>query len=282
MNRVIDLAICQIHVSNDKKANLRHAGIMIKQAAENGAKLVVLPEIFNVPYDTSIMADQAEVYPGETALFLSETARKNHCVVVGGSIPERSRSGQIFNTSYTFDQYGNLIGQHRKIHLFDIDIPGQITFKESNIFTAGNRLDIIQHQDLCFGIVICYDIRFPELARLLSLQGAQLLIVPAAFNMTTGPAHWELLMRSRAIDNQMYVVAASPARNPEAKYQAWGHSLVVDPWGSVMVEAGSGEEIITCQIDFSILDRVRNEMPLLNHRRTDIYDICNKASRKKD
>lgn len=281
MGKKIDLAICQIKVSYDKRANLRHAGEMLERATNNGAKLVVLPEIFNVPYDTSIMADQAEVYPGETALFLSEIARKNKCILVGGSIPERSLDGEVFNTSYTFDQDGNLIGRHRKMHLFDIEIPGQITFKESSVFAAGNSLEVIHHQDLCMGIVICYDIRFPEIIRLLALQGVQLLIVPAAFNMTTGPAHWELLMRSRAIDNQIYVIAASPARNPDASYQAWGHSLIVDPWGSVMAEAGDGEEILFCQLDLSQLDQVRNHMPLLSHRRTDLYDLCNKMSGKK-
>lgn len=279
MNKQLNLGICQIQVTNDKSTNLRHAGEMIKSAVRDGAEMVVLPEVFNVPYVTSIMASQAEVYPGETARFLSETARKNRCILVGGSIPERSQNGDIFNTSYTFDQDGNLIGAHRKIHLFDIDIPGQITFKESKVFTAGNTLEIIRYQDLCIGTIICYDIRFPELARLLTQQGANMLIVPAAFNMTTGPAHWDLLMRSRAIDNQLFVVAASPARNPEASYHAWGHSMVVDPWGMVMAEAGHGEEILNCRLDFSVLDRVRKEMPLLNHRRTDLYDVCKKTSR---
>ncbi|MEQ8200855.1 MAG: carbon-nitrogen hydrolase family protein [Syntrophomonadaceae bacterium] len=277
MGRILNLAICQMQVTDSKTQNLIHAEAMIKQAALKGAQIVVLPEIFNLPYDTAIMAEQAESCPGETTALLAQSARRNHVTLVGGSIPELADNSKIFNTCFVFDQSGQQIGRYRKIHLFDIDIPGHVSFQESSVFTAGNRLEVIHHPDLSIGVVICYDIRFPELARLLALKGAQILVVPASFNLTTGPAHWELLMRTRAVDNQLYVVAASPARNPEAGYKSWGHSLVADPWGTVLVQAGSGEEILYCQLDLSVIGRVRGELPLLQHRRTDLYDVCEKG-----
>lgn len=269
----LKIAICQMRVVDDKLDNLNHATELIHAAAHNGAGMVVLPEIFNIPYQPELMEANAEKFPGPTTTFLSDQARLHGIILVGGSIPERGEDGKVYNSSYVFDQQGNLIGKHRKMHLFDIDIPGQIRFQESALLAAGDRLQIVKYGDLVFAVIICYDIRFPELARLAALEGAQLLIVPAAFNMITGPAHWELLMRSRAVDNQFFVVAASPARNTEAKYQSWGHSLVVDPWGTIINEAGTAEEIIYAELDLSLIAKVRREMPLYLHRRTDIYDL---------
>lgn len=273
MNRRIKLAICQMQVGNNKNENLLHAGSMVHDAAGNGARLVVLPEIFSVPYQPDIMVANAEPCPGPTTAFLAELAQREQILLVGGSFPERGDDGKIYNTSCIFDEQGSLIGQYRKMHLFDINIPGQICFRESDSLAAGHDLQIIRHGDLVIAVIICYDIRFPELARLAALQGAQLLIVPAAFNPTTGPAHWELLMRSRAVDNQFFVAAASPARNPEASYQAWGHSLVIDPWGRILSAAGTGEQVIYAEIDISLLEKIRREMPLFEHRRTDVYSL---------
>jgi predicted amidohydrolase len=273
MTANMKIAVCQMRVSEWKSQNLKHAGEMIRKASQQGAHMVILPEFFNAPYNTRIMAENAECFPGETTAFLSEQASNNAILLVGGSIPEVDEDGKLYNTSYVFDEQGLLIGKHRKMHLFDIDIPGQINFKESEVLTAGDDLQIIRHNGLSCAVIICYDIRFPELARMAALQGAQILIIPAAFNGTTGPVHWELLMRTRAVDNQLFVVAASPAHNPEASYQPWGHSLVVDPWGTVISEAGTDEEILVCNLDLSILGRVRRELPLLKHRRTDIYEL---------
>lgn len=273
MQENLKVALCQMMVSNNKIENLNRASEMVHKASQRGARMVILPEIFNVPYHPEIMAENAEIFSGPTTALLSELACQNKVILVGGSIPEKDTDGRIYNTSYTFDQQGSLIGKHRKIHLFDIDLPDQISFKESQVLYGGESLQIIRHQDLVFAVIICYDIRFPELARLAALEGAQMLIVPAAFNTTTGPAHWDLLMRGRAIDNQLFVMACSPARNTEASYHAWGHSLVVDPWGRVISEGGIGEEIIEGELDFSIVDKVRRELPVLQHRRTDIYEL---------
>ena len=267
----LKLAICQMQVSNCKEDNLAKAGEMVNKAARRGARMLILPEMFNAPYQTDQLAEYAEYHPGLSTSFLSDLARQNRIFLVGGSIPEKDAQGRIYNCSYTFDEEGTVIGQHRKIHLFDIDIPGQIYFKESEVFTAGDKLQLIRYRGLIVAVIICYDIRFPELARMAALEGAQILIIPAAFNHTTGPAHWELLMRTRAVDNQVFVVAASPALNPEASYQAWGHSMVADPWGTVISEGGSGEETIYAELDLTMIDKVRRELPLLKHRRTDIY-----------
>jgi predicted amidohydrolase len=269
----LKLAICQMKVSICKEDNLNKAAEMISKACHNGAQMVVLPEIFNAPYQTDVLAEYAESWPGPSTEFLSDLARHNNILLIGGSIPEKDPEGRIYNCSYTFDKEGNVIGKHRKIHLFDIDIPGQIYFKESDVLTAGNSLQLIRYHGLVFAVLICYDIRFPELARIAALAGAQMLIIPAAFNHTTGPAHWDLLMRTRAVDNQLFVVAASPALNPEASYHAWGHSIIVDPWGTVLSEGGSDEEIVYAEIDWTIIDKVRRELPLLKHRRTDIYHL---------
>lgn len=269
----LKIALCQMKVMSNKLENLDRARKMVNTASQQGARMIVLPEIFNVPYEPGTIAVNAESYGGPTTSLLSELASSNKVILVGGSIPEKDETGKIFNTSYVFNENGIVIGRHRKVHLFDIDIPGQISFKESSVFSPGNSLQIIRHPDLVFAVIICYDIRFPELARMAALEGAQLLIIPAAFNTVTGPAHWNLTMSSRALDNQLFVAACSPARNPGASYQAWGHSLVADPWGQIICEAGIEEKIIEAELDWGFVDKVRRELPLLKHRRTDIYEL---------
>lgn len=269
----LKIAICQMKVGSDKKANLGRADQMVGGAAGQGAEVIVLPEIFNSPYQTDLFPLYAEPFPGPSTDFLAAAARKYGVCLVGGSIVEQDSDGRIYNSSFVFDDQGSLLARHRKIHLFDIDIPGKISFRESDTLAAGNTISTFQYKSIGFGLMICYDCRFPELARATVFKGAEVLVIPAAFNPTTGPAHWELLMRSRAVDNQIFVAAASPARNPEASYQAWGHSLVVDPWGTIMQEAGISEEIIITELDFSLLERVRSELPVLKQRRTDVYQL---------
>ncbi len=270
MNEVLKIAICQMLVSRDKAANLSRAAAMIRTAAQK-AQIVVLPEIFNAPYQTDLLPQYAESIPGPSTQLLSELAQENNILLIGGSIPEIDAAGKIYNSCCIFDESGQMIAKHRKLHLFDIEIPGQIVFKESDIFTAGQNLAIFDYRNLRLAVLICYDIRFPELARKAALAGAQILVVPAAFNTTTGPAHWEVLLRSRAVDNQLFVMAASPARNPEASYQAWGHSMLVDPWGTIVVEAGTTEEILYANLDLALLNKVRRELPVLKHRRPELY-----------
>lgn len=268
------IGICQMMVVDDKESNLRKAQEMIRKASRQGCNLVVLPEMFNCPYESMAFPSYAEPIPnGETSLLLSRTAREEHIYLVGGSIPEIDSGGRIFNSCPVFGPNGQFLGCHRKVHLFDVDLESGLSFRESDTLKAGDSLTIIPIPAATLGILICYDIRFPELSRLLSLSGVQVLVVPAAFNTTTGPAHWEILLRTRAIDNQVFVVGAAPATNPVASYHAWGHSMVVDPWGSVLASTGSTETVLWADLDLSRIEQVRKALPLLRHRRTDLYTL---------
>jgi len=182
-------------------------------------------------------------------------------------------NNKLYNFSFVFNGNGEIIGSHRKIHLFDIDIARKITFKESETLSAGNQITVIDTEFCKTGIAIGYNIRFPELLRIMKIKGAELIVIPDAFNMTTGPAHWKTLIRARAIDNQIYVAAASPASNEELSYVAYGNSMVTDPWGEVLARAGQNEEIIYANIDLSKVREVRDELPVLKNRCEDIYSI---------
>ncbi|XP_059633196.1 omega-amidase, chloroplastic-like isoform X2 [Cornus florida] len=227
------IALCQLSVTTDKERNIIHARKAIEEAAEKGAQLVLLPEIWNSPYSNDSFPVYAEdIDSGGDAspstAMLSELSRSLQITIVGGSIPERS-GDRLYNTCCVFGTDGKLLAKHRKIHLFDIDIPGQMTFKESKTLTAGETPTIVDTDVGRIGIGICYDIRFLELATLYAARGAHLLCYPGAFNMTTGPLHWELLQRARAADCQLYVATCSPARDAGAGYVAWGHSTLVGP-----------------------------------------------------
>lgn len=273
MSQMLSVAICQMKVQNNKDENLKKAGEMIRTSAANHAELIVLPEVFNSPYQSDLFPLYAEPYPGPSTLFLSQMARENKVCIVGGSIIEKDREGRLYNSCFVFDPEGRLIGKHRKMHLFDVNIPDKISFFESNTLTPGDTISLVKFKSVTFGLLICYDIRFPELSRSLVLEGADVIIVPAAFNMTSGPLFWELMMRARAVDQQVHVLAAAPARNMEATYHAWGHSLVVNPWGEIVCQADETEQILYANIDLSVNEQVRREVPVLQHRRSDIYEI---------
>lgn len=267
------VAICQMNVEKDKKRNLERAKSMIMEAVKKySPQIVVLPEMFNCPYENKYFPLYAEDFSGETTEMLSTLAKDLEIYIVGGSIPEKDGDA-IYNTAYTFNPEGKMIGSHRKMHLFDIDIEGGVSFKESDTLGYGKDITVIETAYCKIGIAICYDMRFPELMRLMALEGAELIILPAAFNMTTGPAHWHELIKIRALDNQVYFVAASPARNLEASYHAYGHSKIVNPWGDTVTEAGHQEEIIWGEIDLDYVKKIREQLPLLKHRRSDQYEL---------
>ncbi len=270
---MLNIGICQLQVSESKPENLNRAERLMRKAREGGADILVLPEMFNCPYDNRyfpVFAEEEQT--GETVRFLAETAASLQCYIVGGSIPERD-GDRIYNASFIFDPKGQRIGKHRKLHLFDIDVPGRIAFKESAVFTPGSDLTVVDSMHGRFGVGICYDIRFPEYFRLLSDAGIQILFLPAAFNMVTGPAHWETLLRARAIDNQIFVVAASPARNLAASYVAYGHSMAIGPWGEILWQAEAEETVQVVGIDLNRIAEVRQNMPLHQHRRKDLYRV---------
>ena len=235
-NHQLRVALCQFHVTEDKDLNLQTCASYLDQAAARGAKLVVLPEIWNSPYAVSAFGDYAEKLPEAPAAACPESpsaemvrakAAQHGLWIVGGSIPERvveedsdddnDNNSKLYNTCLVFDPSGTVVAKHRKVHLFDIDVPGGITFLESETLTGGSTVTSFETPWCTIGVGICYDIRFPEYAMLLAQQprGCQILVYPGAFNLTTGPAHWELLQRGRAVDNQVFVLTASPARTAE-------------------------------------------------------------------
>lgn len=266
------LAVVQLQVSSVKADNLSRVRRLVKEAAGQGSKVVLLPECFNSPYGTSYFSTYAEKIPGESTQVLSEVAKENKLYLVGGSIPEED-GGRLYNSCAVFGPEGEMIVKHRKIHLFDIDVPGKIRFQESETLSPGDSLSTFDTPFCKVGVGICYDMRFAELAQLYSRKGCRLLVYPGAFNMTTGPAHWELLQRGRAVDNQVYVATASPARDEAASYVAWGHSTVVNPWGEVIAKAGPEETIIYADIDLQYLADIRQQIPITSQRRDDLYTV---------
>lgn len=272
-----NIALCQLMVTADKAANIARAKRAIEDAADKGARLVLLPEIWNSPYSNDCFPVYAEdIDAGGDAApsisMLSEVARNKKITIVGGSVPERS-GDCIYNTCCVFGTDGKIKGKHRKIHLFDIDIPGKINFMESKTLTAGETPTIVDTDVGRIGIGICYDIRFQELAILYASRGAHLLCYPGAFNMTTGPLHWELLQRARAVDNQLYVATCAPARDASSGYVAWGHSTLCGPFGEVLATTEHEETTIMAEIDYSIIETRRTSLPLGKQRRGDLYQL---------
>ncbi|MBQ8016764.1 MAG: carbon-nitrogen hydrolase family protein [Methanobrevibacter sp.] len=269
----IKLALCQMNVVDDKKANLKKASQMIAESVEKNADFIILPEMFNCPYSNDKFIEYCEEeHDSYTLNEISKLASDNNVYILAGSIPER-KSDKLYNTSYLFDKTGYVIAKHRKMHLFDIDVKDKITFKESDVLTAGDEFTIAETEFGKIGIGICYDVRFVELARIMVENGALILCYPGAFNQTTGPAHWELLFRSRALDNQVFCVGVAPALNKDATYHSYGHSIVTNPWGEVLTQAREKEELIICDIDLNEIKKVREELPILKNKREDLYRV---------
>ena len=266
------IGLCQLPVSADLRQNHVSMRNMVQNAAEQGCRIVCLPEMWCCPYENSAFVSFAEPCFGETWLLLQKTAAECGVYLIGGSVPERAGE-QIFNTCYVFSPDGEQIARHRKVHLFDIDVPGGQRFMESDTFTPGNSFTVFDTPEGKIGVAICFDIRFAEQFRIMALEGAKAVFVPGAFNMTTGPAHWKLSFRMRAVDNQCFVCGCSPARDMTASYHAYGHSLVCDPWGRVLQELEESSGLLVHDLDLSYVDAIRNQIPILKNRRTDLYHL---------
>ena len=264
------IALCQMACVDSKEENTRVAGAMIKKAAENGADIISLPEMWPCLYDAAYFRANAEPEGGPLTEKMSEWAKENGVYLVGGSIP-LLRGNEMYNTCFVFGRDGEKLAVHDKVHLFDIDVENGISFKESDSFTPGDHATVFETEFGTIGVEICFDVRFPEFARKTSLDGAKLIFLPAAFNMTTGPAHWELTMRARALDDQVYFAACSPARDEAGPYVAYGHSMIVSPWGDVVAEADEKERIIFSDIDTDYVDSIRRQLPLIAQRRPELY-----------
>jgi len=293
-------ALCQLPVGADKAANIDAAVRAVADAAANGATLVVLPEMWNCPYGNEHFPAYAEEIPEEVAndhderqhheqrrapplnaadhpstRSLADAARAHSCVVVAGSIPERcARTGALYNTCCVFSETGALLAKHRKTHLFDVDIPGEITFRESDVLTPGEALTVVDTSAGRLGVGVCFDLRFPELAAACANRGAETLVFPGAFNTVTGPVHWELLQRARAVDNQVFVLTCSPARVEGATYQAWGHSTAVGPFAEILATTDEKAGTVFADLEMGEIGRRRRNMPLEQQRRGDLYALC--------
>ncbi len=296
LTRPVRLACIQLASGGDKAVNLAHARDKVLEAAATGAKIIVLPECFNSPYGTNYFPSYAEtLLPSPPTLeqspsfhALAAMAKEADAYLVGGSIPELvaaadPKDNTYYNTSLTFSPEGKLLATHRKVHLFDIDIPGKITFRESDVLSPGNKVTLVDMPPYGkIAIAICYDIRFPELGTIAARKGAFALLYPGAFNTTTGPLHWRLQGQARAMDNQLYVALCSPARDINASYHAWGHSLIADPMAAVLEEADEQETIIYAELDGAKIAETRKNIPLDTQRRFDVYPDISKGDVKFD
>lgn len=262
-NELLRLAQLQTRVSRDKAENLARTREMMEQLRGEDVDLVCLGEMFACPYETTAFPLYAEPEGGDTWQTLRDLAREHRVFLSAGSVPEIDEAGHIYNTAYVFDPEGRQIAKHRKMHLFDVDIRGGQRFKESETLSPGREATVFDTPFGPMGLCICFDFRFPALARQMVDRGARLILVPAAFNMTTGPAHWALLFRARAVDNQCYTIGTSVARDPAASYVAWGHSIVADPFGRIISEMNEREGIRLTQLRLPLVEEIRQQLPLL-------------------
>lgn len=279
----VKVGLCQMLVVGDKMKNLDTACAAIAATVKQGAQIVVLPEMFNCPYDVKLFAAYGEPVPEcsgvqrpkftnvhITSRWICDVAERFNIYLVAGSMPE-VEGGKIYNTSLVADPRGYLIAKHRKLHLFDVNIPGKIVFQESKTLSAGDQITMFNTKWGSVGLGICYDIRFPEFAQICAQKGCKMMIYPAQFNTTTGPAHWKMLLQARALDNQLFVIGVQTARNPDASYQAWGYTTVVDPWGKVLVTTLHKPKNLVLELDLDRIASVRSMIPTTVQKREDVY-----------
>lgn len=258
------LALIQPRLSADPEDNLRQCEALVRGAR---ADLIVLPEAFVYPFGTPPPTD-----PGVSAALkqrLSALARESGAVLVGGTIPEITPEG-AYNTACVFGPDGALLGAQRKIHLFDVDLPGRAC-RESDKYRAGESIRAVKTPLGTIGVGVCFDLRFPELFITCAAQGARLVVVPAAFLADTAKKHWALLLRARALDSQCFVAGCAPAQNPAAAFPVYGHSALVGPDGDVRAALSGEAGVLTCTIDLADADRARRKLPVLSARRPGLY-----------
>jgi predicted amidohydrolase len=270
--RKMTVAAIQMSSTPEKMENLETAKGLISEAVAAEAELVALPELWSCHGLEKVYKDNAEPIPGPTTDFLGKLARELGVWVLGGSILEgEPEAERLFNTSTFFDPSGELVAVYRKIHLFDVKAPDQ-EYLESRIVAPGQEIVTAKAGATTLGLSVCYDLRFPELYRLLALRGAEMLAVPAAFTLQTGKDHWELLLRARAVENQAYVVAPAQWGQKADGRWTYGRSMIVDPWGTVLATCPDRDGFALATLDLDYLDRFRTEFPALANRRPVAYD----------
>jgi predicted amidohydrolase len=268
----LNVAVIQMNSRDDKGENIASALDLIDQAARTGARLVVLPEVWPYLGPEEASRDHAETVPGPITELLAERARRHGLFIHAGSIYEvRAGDPAMYNTSVVIDPLGEIIGRYSKIHMFDVVLDGVAQFQESATVTPGDEIVVVDVDGLQVGLAVCYDLRFPELFRILALKGAQAVTLPAAFTLTTGKDHWETLIRARAIENGLYMIASAQwGKHPPGNW-CYGRSMVVDPWGTVVATASDGVGLAYASVDAARVDAVRRQIPSLANRRPESY-----------
>ena len=270
--RKLRVAAIQMSSTPDKEGNKETAEALIREAAFAGADLVALPELWSCHGLDTVYRENAEPVPGPTTDFLGDLARELGIYLLGGSILEGDLGAQrLSNTSTFFDPSGGMTAVYRKIHLFDVKVSDREYLESANI-APGSEIVTAKAGAATLGLSVCYDVRFPELYRLLALRGAEILAVPAAFTLQTGKDHWELLLRTRAVENQAFVVAPAQWGQKADGRWTYGRSMIVDPWGTVLATCPDRDGHALATLDLDYLDRLRAEFPALANRRPEAYD----------
>jgi predicted amidohydrolase len=269
-------AVIQLNSTGDKARNIEAAERLVRAAAAGGAQLAVLPEKWNLLGDATVIREGAEPLDGPTISAARGWARELGIHLVAGSIAERVEGHEkAFNTSSLIGPDGELEASYRKIHMFDVDIGG-VAYRESDQEAPGEEAVTAALSGALdgvgLGLTVCYDLRFPELYRILAVRGARLFTVPSAFTLDTGKDHWDVLLRARAIENQAFVVAANQIGEAPPHYRSYGRSAIVDPWGVVLAQAPDEECFVVADLDFELQDRVRATLPSLANRRPESYE----------
>ena len=266
-------AVIQLNSRNHVAENMSIVEQSLNHAAAMGAQFVALPEYWTYLGPYTGFEDAAQTLTGPAITLLQEKARQHKMIVHGGSIVEKhpTLTGKFYNTSVLINRDGDIVAKYHKIHLFDVDLANGEKHYESERILAGDSVVTAEIDGITFGLTVCYDLRFPELFRSLALQNAQILLVPAGFTLHTGRDHWEVLLRARAIENACYVVAPAQIGRYQADRECFGRSMVIDPWGLVLAQAQDGPTVIVTDVDLSQIERVRAQIPSLQHRRPDIY-----------
>jgi deaminated glutathione amidase len=265
------VAAVQLNSTDDKGRNLEVAERLVREAAADRAELVCLPEKWTVLGDSEALQDGAEPLDGPSLTAARGWAGELGIHLLAGSIAERAEGqDRLSNTSVLIGPQGEDVAVYRKIHMFDVEVEG-IAYRESENEDAGDEIVVAPLDDLQLGLSVCYDLRFPELYRILAVRGARLVTVPSAFTSPTGRAHWEILLRARAIENQVFVIAPNQIGKAPPHYDSYGHSMIVDPWGEVLAEAPDEECFVAADLDLERQEQVREKLPALANRRPAAY-----------
>lgn len=263
---VLTVAAIQMTSQNNKQENLKKADSLLKRGIEAGAVFLSLPENFSFMGKEGEKVRVAEdLENGESIVFLKKFAVKHNVWLLGGSVPLRAGNDKVYNTCLLINDSGEIAGRYDKIHLFDVDLHSVESYKESKIVKGGVDAVCVDTPFCKVGLTICYDLRFPELYRKLTLDGARVIFIPSAFTLQTGRAHWEALIRARAIENQVFVIAPAQFGVHNEIRSTYGNSMIVDPWGNILARADDGEGVITSKIDFAFQNKVRESIPCLKH-----------------